>query len=76
MGGKCSASTDSLMKALYVDNSPTEARWQDLSPYYGMVSAGKGKKLKKRGGKLKAKPKLAPKWHNDIAMYKKTIIIQ
>lgn len=49
------------MKALYVDNSPTEARWQDLSPYYGMVSAGKGKKLKKRGGKLKAKPKLVPK---------------
>ena len=27
MGGKCAASTESLMKALYVDCSPVDARW-------------------------------------------------
>jgi hypothetical protein len=58
LGGKCSASTDSLMKALYVDTSPTEARWEELSPYFGMVSNGKKEKLKKKGRRNKSKPKV------------------
>lgn len=59
LGGKYSASTDSLMKALYVDTSPTEARWEELSPYFGMVSNGKKDKLKKKGRKNKPRPKVA-----------------
>jgi hypothetical protein len=58
MGGKCAASTDSLMKALYVDSVPANAKWEDLNPYFGMVSKGKEKKLKKKGRRPKSKPKL------------------
>jgi hypothetical protein len=60
MGGKCAASTDSLMKALYVDAAPSDAKWQELSPFYGMVSRGK-EKLKKKGRRPKSKPKLTSK---------------
>lgn len=57
LGGKCSASTDSLMKALYVHNSPTQVKWEELNPYFGMVSNGK-EKLKKKGRRNKSKPKV------------------
>lgn len=59
MGSKCSASTDSLMKALYVDlDYESPLRWEDQSPFYGMLSKGKEKKkLKKRGRKPKSKGK-------------------
>lgn len=60
MGGKCAASTDSLMKALYVDAAPAEARWEERSPFFGMVSKGK-EKLKKKGRRPKSKPKLTNK---------------
>lgn len=58
MGSKCSASTDSLMKALYVDlANDSPLRWEDQNPFYGMVSKGKEKKLKKRGRRPKSKGK-------------------
>ena len=59
MGGKCSASTDSLMKALYIDAYDDEpiGKWETLNPYFGMISIGKQKKLKKKGRKLKSKAK-------------------
>lgn len=61
MGSKCSASTDSLMKALYVDlSNDSPLRWEDQSPFYGMVSKGKEKKLKKRGRRPKSKGKILP----------------
>ena len=43
MGGKCSASTDSLMKALYIDAYDYEpiGKWETLNPYFGMISIGK-----------------------------------
>ena len=59
MGGKCSASTESLMKALYIDAYDDEPvrNWESLNPYFGMISIGKQKKLKKKGRKLKTKVK-------------------
>jgi hypothetical protein len=64
MGSKCSASTDSLMKALYVDMAPPHSdhplRWEERNPFYGMASKGKEKKLKKKGRRLKSKAKLQP----------------
>jgi hypothetical protein len=43
MGGKCSASTESLMKALYIDAYDDEPvrNWESLNPYFGMISIGK-----------------------------------
>lgn len=57
VGGKCYASTESLMKALYIDTDKDLAlplpRWESKNPYYGMVSMGKEKKKLKKGRKLK-----------------------
>jgi hypothetical protein len=50
LGGKCYASTESLMKAMVVPDMTTEPSllgWESKSPFYNMVSQGK-KKLKKR----------------------------
>lgn len=46
------------MKALYIDayDEPV-GKWETLNPYFGMISIGKEKKLKKKGRKLKSKAK-------------------
>ena len=50
MGGKASASTQTLMRALMVDMEPEPVDWQARSPTFNMISTGK--KLKKKGRKL------------------------
>lgn len=59
LGGKCYASTESLMKALAIPDAvvPAELAWQSKNPFFNMVSMGR-KKLKKKsrkGGKLQKK---------------------
>lgn len=54
IGGKSYASTQCLMKALIIDEPEIEElpKWEEKkNPFYGMVSMGKGKKLKKKGKK-------------------------
>jgi hypothetical protein len=57
MGGKCYASTESLMKALVVSIPEEGEAWQGRDLNYGLISNGvKPRRLKKRGRKLN-KPK-------------------
>jgi hypothetical protein len=61
VGGKCYASTESLMRALIVDTIDKDElpKWETKNPYFGLNSIGKAKKLKKKGKKHNPKATLA-----------------